>query len=75
MDTVDWAAYADTLLSGLVNMPITNNTKKQDINWGTIASPELNFIHVNTGDVFDINNSLGSEGCGIDLTPKKYTIS
>ena len=34
-DTVDWAAYADTLLSGLVNRPITNKTKKPDINWGT----------------------------------------
>jgi hypothetical protein len=74
-DTVDWAAYADTLLSGLVNVPITNKTKKSDIKWGTISSPELNFIHVNTGDVFDINNSLGSEGCGILIIDGSVTFT
>lgn len=75
IDTVDWAAYADTLLSGLVNKPITNKTQKKDINWGTIAKPELNFIHVDKNDVFDINNSLGSEGCGILIIDGSVTFS
>jgi hypothetical protein len=74
-DDIDWAAYADTLLSGLVNIPITKTTKKADINWGTIAKPELNFIHVNTGDVFDINNSVGSAGCGILIIDGSVTFT
>jgi hypothetical protein len=74
-DTVNWAAYADTLLSGLVNKPITKSTKKSDINWGTLADPQLNFIHVNTGDVFDINNSIGSSGCGILIIDGSVTFS
>lgn len=75
IDTVDWAAYADTLLSGLVNVPITNKTKKEDINWGTPSNPELNFVHVDKNDVFDINSSLGSEGCGILIIDGSVTFT
>lgn len=74
-DTINWAAYADTLLSGLINKPITSKTKKADINWGTITNPQLNFIHVNSGEVFDINNSIGSSGCGILIIDGSVTFT
>jgi len=74
-DDVDWAAYADTLLSGLVNEPITIKTNKKDIKPGTITNPELNFIHVNDGDVFNINDKYGSGGCGILIVDGSVTFT
>jgi hypothetical protein len=74
-DTVDWGAYADTLLSGLINKPITKSTKKKDINPGTLSDPQLNFIHVADGDVYDVNNNFGSSGCGILIVDGSVTFS